>query len=465
MDFDIPEGTQDQFLFFGGSIDYTAPYGTVTSATSVLDRRTRDYEDVSEFTSFGYGTPLLPSPLAAFTNSHDFIQELRFTSAWRAPLQFTAGLYDEQDHASTAFNQYIEGFQAYYGTPMVADLWNPTRTSQQAIYGELTYQITPQWSVTLGERYSHDSYHAGGKLWGAIEFPAGLTYASSTESLASSESDRVLTPRYVLKYQPNANLDLYADAAKGFRPGAGQSAPGPNLCAADYAAAGLTPQELSQYGPDWVWDYELGEKAYFANRRYSLDSSVFWIDWSNIREFLLFTCGEGAEINAGQARSRGVEVQASAVPLKGLSLSGGLGYDDARVVKPGALISVPPAGSMIQEVAPLTASFTAQYEHAWGPRMHWRLHFDYSYTAHRYSVANSPLYPRLVPAYALENVRLSLTRDATDYALFVTNLGGIHPNLSDEMSQAAEAPGRPRWTEGPPTTYGIEARWSFSGSE
>ncbi|HTT06950.1 MAG TPA: TonB-dependent receptor [Steroidobacteraceae bacterium] len=461
MNFDIPEGTLDQFIFSGGTIDYAAPFGNFTSATSVLDRRTRDDEDVSEFTSFGYQTPLLPSPLAVFDDTHDFVQELRFTSSWHSALQFTAGLYYDSDHDSVAFNQYIAGFQALYGTPVVAALWNPTSTSQQAVYGELTWQLTRRWSLTLGERYSRDTYRAGGKLWGAIEFPAGLTYASSTASLASSEADDVVTPRYVVKYQPNENLDIYADAAKGFRPGAGQIAPGSNLCAADYAATNLTPQDLSQYGPDWVWDYELGEKAFFDNHRYSLNGSFFWINWSNIREYLLFKCGEGAQINAGQALSRGIGLQASAVPWTGLSLSAGLGYDDARVVKPGALISVPPAGSMIQEVAPVTANFSGQYQWAWGAHMQWILHFDYAYTAHRYSVANSPLYPRLVPGYALENLRLSLLRGAAEYALFVTNLGGVHPNLSDEVSQAAEAPGRPRWTEGAPSTYGLEARWSF----
>ena len=460
MHFDIPEGTLDQFLFYGGTVDDTTPIGTFTSATSALDRHERDDEDVSEFTAFGYGTPLLPSPLASFTNAHDITQELRFASGWRSALTFTGGLYYERNNLSTAFNQYIAGFTAFYGTNVVASLWNPTVTTQKAVYGELTYHFTARWSVTLGQRYSQDTYRANGKLWGAIGFPTGLTYASG-ESLATGESDSVFTPRYVVQYQANADLNLYADAAKGFRPGAGQPPPGLNLCAADYAADHLTPQELSAYGPDWVWNYELGEKAFFDNRRFALNGSLFWINWTNIQEYLMFLCGEGGVINSGRAVSKGAQMDFSAVPLEGLTLNGGIGYDYARIMSPGPLISVPPAGSPIQEVAPLTANLAGQYQHPWGPNLQWLFHMDWSYTAHRYSVANSPAFPRLIPAYFLLNARFSVLRGPAEYALFVKNMGGAHPNLSDELSQAAEDPGRPRWTEGPPTSYGIEMRVTF----
>ncbi len=467
MHFDIAEGIYDQFMFYGGTIDYATPAGTITSATSAFDRHERDYEDDSEFTAFSYRTPLLASPMAVFTNTHDITQELRFASSWNFPLTFTAGLYYEKNDAVLMFNQYIDGFATpvsgygyAYGTNNTAELWNPTTYTEEAVYGELTWNITSQWSVILGERYSEDREVSGGKLWGAIAYP-DITYAASTLSLASRESDTVLTPKYVVKYQPNPNLNVYADAAKGFRPGAGQFPPGLNLCSADYAADHLTPTELSHYGPDWVWDYELGEKAFFDNRRFSLDSSVYWINWTNIQEELMFLCGEGATINSGSAVSKGAELEFSAVAFQGLSLSGGIGYDYARIISPGALISIPPAGSPIQEVAPLTANAAGDYRHPLTPAMDWDFHLDWSYTGHRYSVANSPEFPRLIPAYFLLNGRFSILRGPAEYALFVRNMGGIHPNLSDELSTAAEDPGRPRWTEGPPTTYGIEARVTF----
>jgi iron complex outermembrane recepter protein len=476
--FNVPEGIWDRWMFYGGTIDYTTPIGTFTSATSGLDRHTRDYEDASEFTSFSYGTPVLASPINVITNEQDITEELRFASNWNFPLQVTAGYYYERSETWAAFNQYIAGFATApspvpcfyssdpscvygtYGTNNTAELWSPTNTWSKAYYGQLIWHITPEWSITWGERYSWDIFETSGKLWGAISYP-DTTYAASTLSLAAAESDRILTPRYVVQYQPTPNLNIYADAAKGFRPGGGQVPPGLNLCAADYAADKLNPSELAQFGPDWVWEYELGEKAYLDNRRISIDSAVFYINWTNIQEFLIFQCGEGATINSGKAVSKGAEVDISAVPFQGLTLNGGIGYDYARVTEPGALISIPPAGSPIQEVAPLTANAAADYQHALMPNMSWEAHMDWSYTSHRYSVANSPLFPRLIPAYFLLNAKFSILRGPGQYSLYVKNMGGIHPNLSDTAALSAEDPGRPQWTEGPPTEYGVEAHYTF----
>jgi outer membrane receptor protein involved in Fe transport len=469
MHFDIPEGTINEFMFYGGTIDYTTPVGTITSATSGFDQHVRDYEDPSEFQSFGFGTPLLPVPTAIFNNIHDITEELRFASTWSFPLQVTAGLYYEKNDGSEGFNQYAPGFStapslflggASWDTDTVAALWGPTQTWSKAVYAELTYKLTDKWTLILGERYSEDSYEAGGKLWGAIAFP-GTTFAASTYSLVSSESDTILTPRYVVQYQASPNLNLYADMAKGFRPGGGQAPPGLNICAADYAAAGLTPADLAKYNPDYVWNYEVGEKAFFDDHKYSVNASAYLINWIGIQQYMIFQCGEGGIVNSGRAVSKGGELQVAAVPFHGLTLNAGIGYDYSRITEAGALVSVPPAGDPVQEVAPLRANAAGDYTHALTADMSWDLHLDWNYTSHRFSDANSPNFPRLIPAYFLLNSRFTITRGAGEYSLFVKNMGGIHPNLSDQLSNAAEDPGRPRWEEGPPTTYGLEARYTF----
>ncbi len=161
--------------------------------------------------------------------------------------------------------------------------------------------------------------------------------------------------------------------------------------------------------------------------------------------------------------SKGAEVDFSAIPFHGMNLNGGIGYDYARITEPGALLAYPPPGSPIQQVAPLTANAAADYTHPLTPSMSWDAHLDWSYTAHRYSAANTiyPVLPRVVPAYFLINSKFSILRGPGEYSVYVRNMGGIHPNLSDELSNAAEDPGRPRWTEGPPAEYGIEAHYTF----
>jgi hypothetical protein len=121
----------------------------------------------------------------------------------------------------------------------------------------------------------------------------------------------------------------------------------------------------------------------------------------------------------------------SAAPVEGLKLTGGIGYDHAHIVSPGSVVTVPAAGAPIQNVAPLTGNFSAAYQHPLGPHMHLVLRGDYSYVGHSYSVTNSPAMPRLRPAYALVNLRTGVQRGPAEYAVFIKNLGDVHPNLGD----------------------------------
>lgn len=458
--FDIPEGLTEKFLVTGLTINYSMPYGTITSSTSGLNRHTGDWEDVSLFTNFAFGTPLLPSPISLFNSNQIATEELRFTSNFPIPLQFTGGLWYDHEHDSVSQYQPIPGFLPIFGTSIAEALWSPTFIQERAVYGELTYSITPKWSVTVGDRYSSDSTINGGYQWGVV---ASAPSVAQAISVANSESDRVSTPKFLLKYQPTPGLDVYADAAKGFRPGAGQVPPPVAFCAAEYAKFGFTPTQLSSYKPDSVWSYEVGTKLLSADHRYSLNGALFWIEWTGMREFLELPCGFGVFLNTAKSRSRGVDFDFAAVPFEGLNLSGGLGYDNARIQNAGLaadFTSLRP-GFPIPDVAPLTANLSAQYEFPLGENLQYLLRADYAYTGHSYSITNTPLVPRLRAAYSLWDFRTSLIQGRIQYSLFIKNIGDVHPNLGDQLSQAAEAPGRPRWEIGPPRTYGVEFQETF----
>jgi outer membrane receptor protein involved in Fe transport len=217
---------------------------------------------------------------------------------------------------------------------------------------------------------------------------------------------------------------------------------------------------LSYYKPDSLWSYEVGEKLRTSDQRFSLNGSLFWINWKNIREFIDLACGFGAYINSAAARSRGGELEMSAAPLEGLMLNGGIGYTDSKIVSEGAL-HVPPVGSPIEQVAPLTGNFSARYERPWieNTSLLWRA--DYIYTSHSYSTTNSPLMPRLRPAYRLVALRSGIRKDSLECAFSIKNLFDVHPDLGDQLSNGAENPGRPRWETAPPRTYGVDIRVRF----
>jgi iron complex outermembrane recepter protein len=455
--FDLPESGIDKWLYAGGTVNYSTPYGVFTSATSLLNRHSLDVEDVSEYTASAaaFNTPLFPTTEPSTRLAHSATEEIRFASAWHGPVQFIGGLYYNITDNTYEYQQIIPQFQGIFGSNNAFSIWQPQRQTQRAVYGEVTYSLGSQWSATFGGRYTKDEALA----WGD---ESGIATGSITgaTSLASRGSDSVFTPKYLLKYQPNTNLDVYADIAKGYRPGSGETPPPPIFCAAEYRADGLTPADLRYYKPDSLWSYEVGEKLRTTDQRFSLNGSLFWINWKNIREFIDLACGFGAYINSAAARSRGGELEMSAAPLEGLMLNGGIGYTDSKIVSEGAL-DVPPVGSPIEQVAPLTGNFSARYERPWieNTSLLWRA--DYIYTSHSYSTTNSPLMPRLRPAYRLVGVRSGFRKDSLECAFFIKNLFDVHPNLGDQLSNGAEDPGRPRWETGPPRTYGVDIRMRF----
>ena len=402
--------------------------------------------------------PLVPFYSGVSGVYHSTTEELRFASGWSGPLQFVGGLYYNQQNSTFLESQNIPAYQAVFGTSEAYYSWNPSLNDERAIYGELTYAITSQWSATVGGRYSHDTATGSGYQWGLADGAPTFAEATPTDSHAS---DNAFTPKFLIKYQPDADMDIYADAAKGYRPGSGEVPPPPSFCAANYQAVGLTPSELSAYQPDSVWSYELGAKMRALDRRISLTGAVFWINWKNIQESInLSQCGFSAILNTAAARSRGGELEVSANVVEGLTLNAGFGYTDAQIVSGGLATFLTP-GETLPEVAPWTGNFNAQYEQTVAANTGIVYRVDYSYSDHSYSIANSELEPRVRPSYELINLRTALRRGTYEYAVFVKNLADAHPNLGDQISGGAEDPGRPRWDTGPPRTYGVEFRAKF----
>jgi iron complex outermembrane receptor protein len=142
-------------------------------------------------------------------------------------------------------------------------------------------------------------------------------------------------------------------------------------------------------------------------------------------------------------------------------LTGSLGYTDARVLSAGALVSIPPPGSAIQQVAPWTGAFSAEYKYPLGPALQGVARLDYSYVDHSYDATITAGSPRLRQSYELLNLRAGVIKGPWEATLFVNNVTDTRPNLGDYLSLDGEAPGRPRWLTGPPRTLGIDLRMHF----
>jgi outer membrane receptor protein involved in Fe transport len=464
--FDVPEGTTDRFWINGVTIDFETGVGTITNAFDVMDRHTGDNENLTEFTAFVLGTPMAPAPVSQFDETHIVNEELRFVSGWQSPLQLTAGFFYNRQSYHLEFTQPVPEALSPVLAPstVIAANYYERFQDERALFGELSYQFTPQWSATLGGRYSKDSSSSNTWAWGAA-FPPAQTLEEAVP-FATSEHDSVFTPKVVLRYQPSGNLTVYADAAKGFRPGNGQLPPPLDLCGDALASLGLTQEQLSTYKPDSVWSYELGAKALTVDHRYQLNAAIYWINWDNFRAQLPLPCGFAAVVNAGKAVSRGVELDFSAVPMTNLTLEGGFGYDNAEIRDAGSLVLSPPVwwqipGSKLTGVAPITAHFSAAYRIPLTGGRGLELRADYSFTDQSLTATTNPYEPYVRPSYSLLGFRTAFTTGNAQFALFVRNALDQHPNYGEQYSIGGFVPDRLRWSTGVPRTYGLEISHTF----
>ena len=309
--------------------------------------------------------PFIDLDVPAKYHDRQFSQEFQIV-ADKGPLQGVAGAYYLDANAFNVFDVRL-----YTSNALLPGLTAATRgdvdTKTWAIFGDLTYDFSPQWSVSVGGRYTNDKRHAqvfrqnlilGGspELGGAPPFdqtgtPFPTPAASVTSSFDGRRTDKAFTPRASISFKPNRNHNLYISYSKGFKGGGfdprGQTTATPRTNPATPA----TPEQIYEFmafDPEKVDSYEAGWKASVFDRRLQFALAVFQADYKDVQvpgSAGGFTAGGvptfiGITTNAGKARFRGVELETNwriaqdfAAGGDRLNFAGTLGYLDAKYLE------------------------------------------------------------------------------------------------------------------------------------
>src|SRR6202034_427801 len=292
-------------------VDYAFDFATLMSSTSVLSR---DVQTQSDFTlllanlapAFGIGYP--PNyPETDFDTSHNsgFVQELRLTSPTDQVLRWVGGAYFSHYRQHSTETSNSASFADAIGQTTGPNLYlfdQSVIDQQTAVFVDLTYKITRRLEITAGERYyvlrdSLDNTQRG--VLGAPSQP--LVHAKASGN----------SPRLVLTYHPADETTVYATAARGYRPG------GPNVGLTTGLGCTLNNAYSPLYQPDTVWNYELGTKMEFLDRKLSIDVAAYRIDWKNVQQAVTDPgCGYEFVANVGTAQSKGFEAEINFKPFE-----------------------------------------------------------------------------------------------------------------------------------------------------
>jgi iron complex outermembrane receptor protein len=306
-------------------VDYAFDFANVMSSTSVISRDVQTQTDFTLFFAnlapeFGVGSP--PNyPATDFDTSHNtgFVQELRLTSPTDQVLRWVAGAYFShyRQHSTESTNSssfadaigQTTGPNAYSFDQSVID-------QQSAAFVDLTYKILPRLEITAGERYY--------ELRDSLENTQSGVLAAPNQPLVHAKASGN-SPRVVLTYHPIDDTTLYATAARGYRPG------GPNVGLPTGLGCTLNNAYSPLYEPDTVWNYELGAKMEFLDRKLTVDLAAYRIDWKNVQQAVTDPgCGYEFVANVGTAQSKGLEAEINFKPVEALLLSASGSYDHAN---------------------------------------------------------------------------------------------------------------------------------------
>ena len=299
---------------FNLSVDYDFGSVLLTSATTYSERDSLISRDSGAFSNARFGTGLDDEDLDNIITDDvkSFAQEVRLSSQGQDNFQWTIGAFFFEQDIDTNQNWTSPALDE----SIVTGVYLP-HVTEKAIFGEVTYEISDQLSLTAGGRWFDNVFE--------FETPVfeGLLIGGSFPTPLQEETSSSFTPKVSISYHATDDIHLYATASEGFRVGQVNFGSTPSN--------GVPPT----FGPDSLWNYEAGVKSILLDGQLKLNVAAFYIDWSEIqlRRSSILSNGDvvvGTE-NAGDAVSKGIEVEATYIASDALNLGTSFTYNKATL--------------------------------------------------------------------------------------------------------------------------------------
>ena len=498
------------------SRDASALTGSVTVSFTVLEPSVAPGAD-------------LVSNLRDTTKLNQFTQELRLGSTGAGPFQWVFGGFYSKVHRTYEQRLPTPGFDQQVGDPFLAALCrsiappdntcasnagdpnpanrvpfvstdaaidngfglvdNPYHANlpyvdkQTALFGEASYKIS-QFKLTAGGRWYN--FHE------TRDFISGGVFSASDRHIGDKTSSNGFSPRGIISWEPNRDLSVNVQAAKGFRLGGVNDPLNIPLCTgSDVQTFG----SFQTYKDETLWNYEAGVK--YSRHGITFNAAAFYNDIRDLQVTLdAGSCSSRIVFNVPKAHAEGLEAELALHPLAGLDLSfaGSLlnsKFGSSVVDSSGAVIEGIRKGNRLPTVPKYQFAATANYEQPFSATGHWYVNASVQRIGNRFTQpsdqednlllagTNGALFfdpvtgafgTRTVdygilrlPAYTLVNGSLGLRWDSgLEVSAYVNNIFDQDPKLSLDRERGLRA--RVGYNIGQPRTIGLVVRQSFGKS-
>ena len=376
-----------------------------------------------------------------------FSQEFHFIGNWSKATALIGLYYFEEDvlyTERTGINVVVAGISRRPQPEL--------NTTTKAIFAEATFDLSDQWSVTVGGRYTDEKKDFTKKdgvfLLGSPDpdpdTPPGPQLVDLSFPEETGNYDE-FTPSVGLQYHANEDVMVYGSIKKGFKSG------GFNFTA-------ILP---GGYDSETMWSYEAGVKTTSKNQKARFNVAAFYYDVKDLQVQTFVVPGQVDTSNAATATVKGIEFETIGQITDDFNLALNLAYLDAEYGDyPEAPVSgggtFDASGNRLNSSPEWSGALIANYQHSFGANAFYA-RGEYAFQAKTFFTADNNDVDRqgsygllgLSVGYLMNDGRYDISlwgRNLTDEEYITTSAGF-------SLVRAGRA--------GPPRSYGIRLTWNY----
>ena len=310
-------------------------------------------------------------------------QEFRLVSTTEGPLNWIVGAFYNQRESSSFSAEFTPGYAAFAGFNRPDDLEYFSqfygKLEESAVFGEIGYDLTDKWTVTVGGRY----YQYDLESYSDVDFPlfdpafeavaldalqgsltSDFAAGSPNGTERTGQSDEGTLFKFNTSYQFTDDILGYLTVSEGYRigdqNGVAECPPfdplAPNVQGACALAPGqqygpnpgdVSTRDERQYLPDTTTNYEVGFKTTLADGRVTLNGAVYLVEWTDPQlTSATINASIPIVVNADGAESKGFEISGDWVVSEALSVRGSYSHTEASLtaLAPGLISTISPPG-------------------------------------------------------------------------------------------------------------------------
>ncbi|MDP9526335.1 TonB-dependent receptor [Pseudomonas protegens] len=283
--------------------DFDNTYQTGYNASTGKVQRQRWQQDLK--TRNVYNNSELEGRFDTFGLEHRLLTGLEFGSQRRDPILYNAATSGAGSQAVPAVDLYNPNpYQSHTGRMQVSSN-NHTEVESRALYVQDQLRLNDQWQLLAGLRYDNFEVQTTNRRTG----------------VSDSRASHSISPRLGVVWTPLEHHSFYASWSKSFAPVGG-------------GLIGITPNAPgngNDLSPELTRQKEVGVKSDWLEERLSTTLAVYELELYNRRT--TDPLDRNIILMTGLQRSRGIELTASGKLVGNWYLRGGIGLQDAVVVK------------------------------------------------------------------------------------------------------------------------------------